>query len=170
MLDSISFFSYLWDIHKGLLFPPSLTFVQVPDNLHKLTCLWMVDFRQTKLAGVSPECCLEPSHTALLWQWANSTPRFMSSQTRTRISFHDCRENLPLGPSSATEAAPVWPLWKYSLYLPKGSSAHSKINYKCKICLPFPALPFASLSFFFKLKDHILSEKTAKKQFWYRQG
>lgn len=44
MLDSISFFSCLWDTHKGLLFPPSLTFVQVPDNLHTLTCLWMVNF------------------------------------------------------------------------------------------------------------------------------
>lgn len=29
----------------------------------------------------------------------------------------------------------------------KGSSAHSKINYKCKSCLPFPAFPFARLSF-----------------------
>lgn len=34
----------------------------------------------------------------------------------------------------------------------------------------FSSFAFCQPKFFFKLKDHILPEKTAKKQFWYRQG
>lgn len=58
------------------------------------------------------------------------------SQTRTSISFRDCRENLPLGPSSATQAVPVWPLWKYSLYLPKVLQLILKLTTNAKfLCL-----------------------------------